>query len=181
MHSGDSRVFLWGQNNVATPVHVFTGHSEAVLDLQWLNRDRLATWSKDRTLRLWAINDQLKFNLGGNSIEQSSGLENQSTDQSIDCMSLEENTETLLSPSFREKTDPSMSLPVTRSPVEGISPRSSGSPSTRSLVSLTQTESQSFINPVFQSTGGQSLAQEFAQLRLVDAIPNLEIERVRGS
>ena len=80
MHSGDSRVFLWGQNNVATPVHVFTGHSEAVLDLQWLNRDRLATWSKDRTLRLWAINDQLKFNLGGNSIEQSSGLENQSTD-----------------------------------------------------------------------------------------------------
>ena len=35
MHSGDSRVFLWGRSNVAAPLHIFTGHSEAVLEVQW--------------------------------------------------------------------------------------------------------------------------------------------------
>lgn len=50
---------------MATPTHVLTGHSEAVLELQWLNKERLATWSKDRTLRLWSISDQLKSRLGG--------------------------------------------------------------------------------------------------------------------
>ena len=35
MHSGDSRVFLWGRSNVASPLHIFTGHSEAVLEVQW--------------------------------------------------------------------------------------------------------------------------------------------------
>ena len=35
MHSGDSRVFLWSRSNISTPLHVFTGHSEPVLEVQW--------------------------------------------------------------------------------------------------------------------------------------------------
>lgn len=35
MHSGDARVFLWGRSNVASPLHIFTGHSETVLEVQW--------------------------------------------------------------------------------------------------------------------------------------------------
>ncbi len=35
MHSGDSRVFLWSRSNVSAPLHVFTGHTEAILEVQW--------------------------------------------------------------------------------------------------------------------------------------------------
>lgn len=178
IHSGDSRVFLWGQSNVTTPVHIFSGHSEAVLDLQWLNSEKLATWSKDRTLRIWAISKQLKSSLGGDALELSASLEDSLTEPSID-FSLEDDSldsSTSLPQKLKDKVvDPSVSLPILKPPVEHHSPQSHGSPSTRSLLSLSDTSSA--VSPVFQSLGKQSLAQEFAELR-AECIPNLEIERV---
>ena len=189
MHSGDSRVFLWGQTDINTPVHILTGHSEAVLDLQWLNRDKLATWSKDRTLRIWAISDQLKCSLGGDPLETSSltSLDGNSLELSNEQpaeFTLEENTETMMPQNIGRgnKPDPSMSLPIIRSPDKThLSAAASDSPQTHSLTSLSQVEPRSLVSSVFQSAGSQmSLAQEFAQLK-VENIPNLEIERVRSS
>ena len=40
VHSGDSRVFIWNRTNVATPVCTLTGHSEAVVDVQWRKLER---------------------------------------------------------------------------------------------------------------------------------------------
>ena len=180
MHSGDSRVFLWGQNNEAAPVHIFSGHSEAVLELQWLNSEKLVTWSKDRTLRIWGINQQLKTSLGGGDFASDAAgasLDESALHVPIE-MSLEDSMEASLPPSSLLKTDPSVSLPILRVPAEGHSPRSQGSPSTRSLTSLSsqQEVQQAAVSPVFQSMGGMSLAQEFSQLN----VENVEIERVRG-
>lgn len=183
MHSGDSRVFLWGQGNVYSPVHIFSGHSEAVLDLQWLNSQQLATWSKDRTVRTWAIDKHLRKSLGGGSpeasVDDSSLLA--STDPAID-LSLEDSGELSVLPhntstsSSNEQVDLSMSLPILKPALEGHSPISHGSPATRSLVALPQA-AEVMVSPVFQPLGTQSLSQEFDQLR-AESIPNLEIERV---
>ena len=43
MHGGNSRVFLWNRNNVSSPRHIFTGHSESVLEVQW-RRHRGGKW-----------------------------------------------------------------------------------------------------------------------------------------
>ena len=67
LHGGDSRVFLWNRTNPATPTHVLSGHLEAVLEVQWLNEERLASWSRDRTLRIWTVNEQLRLSLGGSA------------------------------------------------------------------------------------------------------------------
>ena len=75
LHGGDTRVFLWGRTNPATPTHVLSGHTDAVLEVQWIDGSRLATWSRDRTLRVWTINDQLQFNLGGEIGGQESNAE----------------------------------------------------------------------------------------------------------
>lgn len=196
MHGGDSRVFLWGQSNESTPVHIFSGHSEAVLELQWLGSERLATWSKDRTLRLWGISKQLRSSLGGGDLsameeQLSTGLEESALHVPIE-MSLEESLDTSSLLSLGAKvgsTDPSASLPILKLPAassDGHSPGAShGSPSThslsssRSVSSLHQQEagqSLSSVSPVFQSMGSVSLAQEFSQLN----VENVEIERVRS-
>ncbi len=195
-------MFLWGHKNISTPIDVFTGHSEAVLDLQWLNRDKLATWSKDRTLRLWAINEHLKLNLAGEEMATSggdllSGDSNsslQSSGEQSMSVSLEDSVETIVPRNFVDK-DPSMSLPIMRSPgVYGRSPGSGGggggsgsgggkssleadSPSALSLTSLSHVDLHSTrFSPVFHSPGSLSLSQEFAQLKM-DGIPNIEIEK----
>ena len=181
MHSGDSRVFLWGQSNVSTPVHIFSGHSEAVLDLQWLNSERLATWSKDRTLRLWGIGKQLRSSLGGDTLDLSGvSIEDSlqiSTEPSIELSLEDDSLEASVSHRGKGIADPSMSLPILKTSAEHHSPQSHGSPSTRSLMSLSQVETGTSVSPVFQSLGTQSLAQEFAELR-AEGISNVEIERV---
>jgi len=67
LHGGDTRVFLWNRTSPTTPTHILTGHSEAVLEVQWLDNERLASWSRDRTLRIWTINNQLRLSLGGSA------------------------------------------------------------------------------------------------------------------
>ena len=90
MHSGDSRVFLWRHNDT-TPRHILSGHSEAVLDLQWLDSSKLATWSKDRTLRIWVIDKQLQSDLGAEDLS-GVGIDDASFG-SMEDLSLEESME----------------------------------------------------------------------------------------
>ena len=40
VHSGDNRVFIWSRTNIATPTHIFNGHTDAVIDIQWVKNER---------------------------------------------------------------------------------------------------------------------------------------------
>lgn len=58
----DNNLLLWNLSSIDTPVHTFVGHSDTILEFQWLkdNEDKTAeheliTWSKDQTMRLWHI------------------------------------------------------------------------------------------------------------------------------
>jgi len=58
----DNNLLLWNLNAFNTPVHTFVGHSDTILEFQWMknNDDKnseheLITWSKDQTIRLWHV------------------------------------------------------------------------------------------------------------------------------
>lgn len=58
----DNNLLLWNLSATNTPVHTFVGHSDTILEFQWLkdNEDKtseheLITWSKDQTMRLWHV------------------------------------------------------------------------------------------------------------------------------
>lgn len=58
----DNNLLLWNLSAINTPVHTFVGHSDTILEFQWLknNDDKtseheLITWSKDQTMRLWHV------------------------------------------------------------------------------------------------------------------------------
>ncbi|XP_059613286.1 GATOR complex protein Wdr59 isoform X2 [Phlebotomus argentipes] len=64
-HSGHdelSNLQLWSNSNQRTPVCTFLGHTDVVLDFAWRpNMDmELITWSRDRTLRLWRIDEDIQ-------------------------------------------------------------------------------------------------------------------------
>ena len=96
-----------------TPTHILTGHADAVLELQWLGKERLATLSKDRTLRLWFINDQLKFHLGGELVSSETGMATESGLQRLP-----------ISPSVTIAAN--VSLTPTSTPSSSIPPSSGG-------------------------------------------------------
>ncbi|VVC32227.1 WD40/YVTN repeat-like-containing domain,Ubiquitin-conjugating enzyme/RWD-like,WD40-repeat- [Cinara cedri] len=58
----DNNLLLWNLNTIDTPVHTFIGHTDTILEFQWMknNEDTFAeheliTWSKDQTLRCWNV------------------------------------------------------------------------------------------------------------------------------
>lgn len=141
----------------------------------------LVTWSKDRTLRVWGISEELRESLGGEASEQITipeSMPSQGSDPSLSLsMSLEgEGTETSLTPQL--ETDSILSS--VRSLKEGGHSQSSLSASpTKSVSSMFQSDPQSSLTKSLsaQFYKGQSLEQEFKLLNL-EGIPNLEIERV---
>ncbi|BFZ58948.1 hypothetical protein PYCC9005_006016 [Savitreella phatthalungensis] len=76
---GDNNLYLWDRrgegDNPEPPVHVFSGHTDQVKEYLWRARggqdptvdDRefqLVTWSKDQTLRLWPVNQDVLGRIG---------------------------------------------------------------------------------------------------------------------
>ncbi|XP_055690509.1 GATOR complex protein Wdr59 isoform X2 [Lutzomyia longipalpis] len=70
-HSGHdelSSLQLWSNNNQRAPVCTFLGHTDVVLDFAWRPKStedtspdmQLITWSRDCTLRLWRIDEDLQ-------------------------------------------------------------------------------------------------------------------------
>ncbi|CAH1725138.1 GATOR complex protein WDR59 [Aphis gossypii] len=58
----DNNLILWNLSSINSPVHTFVGHSDMILEFQWMknNEDKTSeyefiTWSKDQTMRLWHI------------------------------------------------------------------------------------------------------------------------------
>ena len=140
----------------------------------------LVTWSKDRTLRIWGINEELHHSLGGEASEQITipeSISQQGSDPSLSLsMSLEgEGVEASLTSQMDDS--PLMSV---RSLKEGGHSQSSLSASpTKSVSSLIQNDSRSSLSKSLsaQFFQGHTLEQEFKLLN-VDSIPNLELERV---
>ena len=145
----------------------------------------LVTWSKDKTLRIWGINEELRHSLGGEASEQITipeAMSQQGSDPSLSLsMSLEgEAVESSITPSLAED---SLQMSI-RSLREGGPSQSSLSASpTKSVSSMLQSDSQSSLNKSLQSASlykGHTLEKEFKLLNL-DSIPNLELERVSTS
>lgn len=58
----DNNLLLWNLSAPNTPVHTFVGHSDTILEFQWLKNNEdmnseheIITWSKDQTMRFWHI------------------------------------------------------------------------------------------------------------------------------
>ncbi|XP_013118277.1 GATOR complex protein Wdr59 [Stomoxys calcitrans] len=62
---GDNSLLLWSNSKQNDPVCSFVGHTDVILDFAWRpNRENqteieLVTWSRDRTLRVWKIDDKM--------------------------------------------------------------------------------------------------------------------------
>lgn len=58
---GESRLEMYANDKPGYPAHVFEGHTDVVKEFVWRrggadgNNFQLITWSKDRTLRFWAV------------------------------------------------------------------------------------------------------------------------------
>ncbi len=142
----------------------------------------LVTWSKDKTLRIWGINEELRQSLGGEASEQITipeTMSQQGSDPSLSLsMSLEgEGMESSITPSQAEE---SLQMSIRSLREGGPSQGSLSDSPTKSLSSMLQSDSQSSLNKSLQSASlykGHTLEKEFRLLNL-DSIPNLELERV---
>jgi len=66
---GENNLMLWDRHDLRSPVHTFYGHSDMVLEFNWrqlgdTSKYQLVTWSKDLTLRLWTIDNDLQRQVG---------------------------------------------------------------------------------------------------------------------
>ncbi|RIA93440.1 hypothetical protein C1645_722688 [Glomus cerebriforme] len=66
----EKNLYLWNKENLQTHVHAFEGHSDVVKEFVWRTKSdsdptidsrefQLITWSKDKKLRFWPIDDKL--------------------------------------------------------------------------------------------------------------------------
>ncbi|XP_073411060.1 GATOR2 complex protein WDR59 isoform X2 [Dendrobates tinctorius] len=62
----ENSLLLWNIYDLHSPVHIFVGHDDVVLEFQWrkqkegLKDYQLVTWSRDQTLRMWRVDAQLQ-------------------------------------------------------------------------------------------------------------------------
>ncbi|XP_071973231.1 GATOR2 complex protein WDR59 isoform X1 [Engystomops pustulosus] len=62
----ENSLLLWNVYDLHSPVHIFVGHDDVVLEFQWrkqkegLKDCQLVTWSRDQTLRMWRVDAQLQ-------------------------------------------------------------------------------------------------------------------------
>ncbi|WFD34950.1 hypothetical protein MCUN1_001796 [Malassezia cuniculi] len=61
-HRGDTVPNMWASNQLKRPVARFQGHTDSVKEFlfrTWGDEYQLLTWSRDQTLRVWPINEQI--------------------------------------------------------------------------------------------------------------------------
>ncbi|XP_069595463.1 GATOR2 complex protein WDR59 isoform X3 [Ranitomeya imitator] len=62
----ENSLLLWNIYDLHSPVHIFVGHDDVVLEFQWRKQNeglkdyQLVTWSRDQTLRMWRVDAQLQ-------------------------------------------------------------------------------------------------------------------------
>ncbi|KAI9097374.1 hypothetical protein DFS34DRAFT_659789 [Phlyctochytrium arcticum] len=74
----DTNLLMWNCDNPTSPVYSFEGHADVPREFVWRVRGgddgdesayQLVTWSKDQTLRLWAIESDLMKEVGHEPLE----------------------------------------------------------------------------------------------------------------
>ncbi|KAL0978016.1 hypothetical protein UPYG_G00164820 [Umbra pygmaea] len=71
----ENSLLLWSCQDLNSPVHAFVGHDDVVLEFQWRpqkegSKDyQLVTWSRDQTLRIWKVDNQLQKLCANNLVE----------------------------------------------------------------------------------------------------------------
>ena len=75
LQRNDHSLFLWNHKHLDFPVHSFFGHKDVILEYGWRNTEELqmVTFSKDHTLRLWAIEPFTQYQCGVDPSEDLSG------------------------------------------------------------------------------------------------------------
>ncbi|KAJ1548078.1 GATOR complex protein wdr59, partial [Nowakowskiella sp. JEL0078] len=70
----DKTLSLYSCSNLNTPIHAFVGHTDVPKEFVWRSLSdtefQLVTWSKDRNLRIWPIEEELFL-----AIDQTAGFE----------------------------------------------------------------------------------------------------------
>ncbi|XP_072278600.1 GATOR2 complex protein WDR59 isoform X2 [Pyxicephalus adspersus] len=62
----ENSLLLWNVYDLHSPVHIFVGHDDVVLEFHWRKQKegqkdyQLVTWSRDQTLRMWRVDAQLQ-------------------------------------------------------------------------------------------------------------------------
>ncbi|KAM5138755.1 GATOR2 complex protein WDR59 [Mantella aurantiaca] len=62
----ENSLLLWNVYDLHSPVHIFVGHDDVVLEFHWRKHKegqkdyQLVTWSRDQTLRMWRVDAQLQ-------------------------------------------------------------------------------------------------------------------------
>ncbi|XP_030555484.1 GATOR complex protein WDR59 [Drosophila novamexicana] len=62
---GENSLLLWSNSKQTDPICSFVGHTDVILDFAWrpnhenFTEIELVTWSRDRTLRVWKIDDTM--------------------------------------------------------------------------------------------------------------------------
>ncbi|XP_067624866.1 GATOR2 complex protein Wdr59 [Eurosta solidaginis] len=62
---GENSLLLWSNSKQMDPVCSFVGHTDVILDFEWrpdrenTSEIELVTWSRDRSLRIWKIDDTM--------------------------------------------------------------------------------------------------------------------------
>ncbi|KAM9301671.1 GATOR2 complex protein WDR59 isoform 2-T2 [Gastrophryne carolinensis] len=62
----ENSLLLWNVCDLHSPVHIFVGHDDVVLEFHWRKQKegqkdyQLVTWSRDQTLRMWRVDAQLQ-------------------------------------------------------------------------------------------------------------------------
>lgn len=62
---GENSLLLWSNSKQTDPICSFVGHTDVILDFAWRpNREtntelQLVTWSRDQTMKLWKIDENL--------------------------------------------------------------------------------------------------------------------------
>ena len=191
-------MFVWSRTNVTRPVGIFSGHTEPVTELHWrrhrggqwtavilswffssLLECQLATISKDHSLRLWCLEEQLQQDLETEHLESSYiSIESPQIkpegatfavggDEEVSSSSIKNNS----------PANPPQDLvqATASSPLTGTRPHPYSEPTLASSPSLTSLSSNS--SPGLFPSHSHTLNQEFSLMNM--DIPNLEVESVR--
>ena len=140
---------------------------------------QLVTLSRDRTVRLWSLSEQLKQDLGGELPDHViPSVEDEAEEDALQ-LSNDESSVTLSAEAETtgNKTT-SSKAPVEEAETSFMGDRSWTPSPTKSLTRTQSNGSSPLLVNKFQPQVAHTLSQEFSLLNL-DNIPNLIIERVR--
>lgn len=170
LRRGENSLLLWNMADHTNPVHTFMGHSDVVMEFGWRkpsedSKDfQLVTWSRDHSLRIWTVDQQLQKSCGQDDLDDDEGLEILLNHQlGLDSQDITDNTSQASQTSPRETEAGGLSTPPT-------SP-----PRTRNKIEDSQ-PTPTTPTPTTPTAQPQNLQQEFSLVNM--NIPNITVKEM---